>query len=630
MGLSRPMVKSVVGWLAAAVSLGALSNCEKVAQDQILGENAPPERVSLEKIDPPPSAHADDVEEIDENWADRGLVAARFDNMIDRGDEAEQRFRTYLAQLITARGFALETEGLTEAEANAGAQAEWWDDDLYRPMTGGPEATGFRLDDLIRRTVTDAHQVKAFGMLPAIRQTAVREAEGRFTPEAFGEAQISRVDDPATSPALTAGEDRLLSTEGAFEVGVRGLLRTGAEVTLAQRFSAIDTNQTDFVPGEQADSRTTLTIVQPLLRGSGLDLNNAPTRVAELDTKIAQYELIRQLENHLLEVERAYWGLYAARANLFLSRHLADHGRRISGQASARQDVDGDPTLPIKARAARSAWETDIVRAEAAVKNAQFRLAALTNAPELTQSQAELVTLSPPDAVSPKIGRDVILDQMLERRPEVQQAFLQYEASALREGIAANEQLPELDLVLEGVLSGNSDDRDFGGAATDSELGGLIGVRMSIPLGYDERDARYERRRLETIQQRHQTRSALSTVVLELEVSASEYAVAAKDLDFRRRARVDAQRELSALKVQWEDGSGTDTPSTTLESLIGAHERAADQEKAVAEARATLAVAAANFSRARGVLLDRWGIDIAPTDGVRDESIYRLNAALQQ
>ncbi|MEM9063603.1 MAG: TolC family protein, partial [Pseudomonadota bacterium] len=270
------------------------------------------------------------------------------------------------------------------------------------------------------------------------------------------------------------------------------------------------------------------------------------------------------------------------------------------------------------------------VRAEAAVKNAQFRLAALTNAPELTQSQAELVTLSPPDAVSPKIGRDVILDQMLERRPEVQQAFLQYEASALREGIAANEQLPELDLVLEGVLSGNSDDRDFGGAATDSELGGLIGVRMSIPLGYDERDARYERRRLETIQQRHQTRSALSTVVLELEVSASEYAVAAKDLDFRRRARVDAQRELSALKVQWEDGSGTDTPSTTLESLIGAHERAADQEKAVAEARATLAVAAANFSRARGVLLDRWGIDIAPTDGVRDESIYRLNAALQQ
>ena len=85
--------------------------------------------------------------------------------------------------------------------------------------------------------------------------------------------------------------------------------------------------------------------MQPLLRGSGLDVNNAPTELAELDTKIAQYELVRQLENHLLEVERAYWALYTARANLFLSRHLAGHGRRLVQQAAARQEVDGDPTL---------------------------------------------------------------------------------------------------------------------------------------------------------------------------------------------------------------------------------------------------------------------------------------------
>ncbi|MEO0762489.1 MAG: TolC family protein, partial [Pseudomonadota bacterium] len=442
--------------------------------------------------------------------------------------------------------------------------------------------------------------------------------------------RIGRINDPATSPSLTAGEDRLLSTEGDVEIGIRTRVRTGAEITLAQRFGAIDTNQTDFIPGEQASARTSLTIVQPLLRGSGLDVNNAPTELAELDTKIAQYELVRQLENHLLEVERAYWALYTARANLFLSRHLAGHGRRLVQQAAARQEVDGDPTLGIRARAAASRWEAGAVRAASAVDNAQFRLGALTNTPELTQAGAELVTVSPPAAVTPRVDRLAILNQMMERRPELQQAFLQYEAAALREGIAANEQLPELDLILEGTLAGNADDRDFSGAFGDNEPGGLVGLQFSVPLGADERDARYERRRLETVQQRHQTRAALSTVLLEVEVSASELAIAAKDLEFRRRARLDAQRELEALRVQWEDGSGFQAPSSTLDDLLGAHERVSQEEQAVARARATLAVAAANFSRARGVLLDRWNVEVAPTTGVRDETIYRANALLDQ
>ncbi|MEL6267470.1 MAG: hypothetical protein AAFR52_17790, partial [Pseudomonadota bacterium] len=90
------------------------------------------------------------------------------------------------------------------------------------------------------------------------------------------------------------------------------------------------------------------------------------------------------------------------------------------------------------------------------------------------------------------------------------------------------------------------------------------------------------------------------------------------------------QRELEALRVQWEDGSGFQAPSSTLDDLLGAHERVSQEEQAVARARATLAVAAANFSRARGVLLDRWNVEVAPTTGVRDETIYRANALLDQ
>lgn len=567
---------------------------------------------------------------MDDAWAEQDPVAKRFDNMIGRSDAIEQTFRDYLQKALVARGFGLETASLSDAEANAGAQRDWWDDEIYQPIQDGKSRLPLRLDDVIQSAVSKSHQIRAFGMLPSIRQTGVREAEGRFTPEAFAEGRFQRINDPSTSPTLTLGADRLLSDESTAEFGVRTRVRTGAELTVAQRLGSIDTNQTDFIPGIQSSARTTLTLVQPLLRGSGLDYNNAPTRVAELDTKIAQYELVRQVENHLLEVERGYWNLYVSRANLLLVRHLANHGRNLARQASVRQDVDAEPTLAIRAKAAASRWDGDIVRAEAAVENAQLRLAALTNAPELSTPGYEFVTASVPLAESPRIAREDVVDQIIARRPEIQQAFLQYEAAAVREGAAANDSLPELDLVLEAVFAGGEDGRDLGGAIGDERFGGLAGLRFSIPLGYDERDARYERRRLETIQQRHQTRAALSTVLLEVQVSASEYAVAARDLDQLRRARADAQTELNAFRTEWEDGVGDAPLSTTLSDLVGAYERASLAERSVAQGRATLAIAAANFNRARGILLDRWNINIAPGAGVRNETIYRLNQALQE
>lgn len=587
----------------------------------------PPQNLSLEAPDPaPPPRPADVIPEIDDNWAERDLFAKRFENMSFQSDGLASRFRVYIAKTLEARGFNIATARLSAADANAGAEREWWDDAIFAPIDKTRPTLELNLDDVVATATQESEQVKSFGVLPAIRQTAIREAEGRYTPEAFAEARAQAGNDPATAPGLVRNSDRLRRDDGTFEFGLRSRLKTGAEVTLAQRFGYVDTNSTDFDPGEQAESRTTLTLIQPLLRGGGLVHNEAPVRIARLDTEISQYELVRQLENFLLEVERAYWNLYSTRAELFLLQSLADHGDRLARQAEARADIDANPALVIRAEAARDRWRADVVRARTAVDNAQFRLAALTNDPSMRGSNAEFVTATPPLAVSPEVSREQILQEVLERRPELRQAFLQYEAATLREGVAANESLPELDLVLEGSLSGNAPNSRFDDAADDSEPGGLVGLRFSIPLGYDERAARYERRRLETVQQRHQAQSAISTILLEVEVSANEYAVAARDLAEQRRARAATQRELDAYAAQWEEGAGYATRGVALSELLDAYERINDRERSVAVARATLAVAAANFNRARGVLLDRWGVEIRPVGGVRGETVFRVNA----
>lgn len=571
------------GWMAALL-LAALAACGSRPEPEATGALGAADRVRFDAAAPRPE---DEVATAD--WAGPHLPDDRADNMIRRAPHAEAALKA-------------------DIEARQGAAV-------------APGAVRLSLREAVDRAAANSSQLRAFGMLPAIRATAVREAEGRFTPEFFAEGRVGRERDRPTSVALTGGDALLRAEETAVEVGVRARLRTGAEVTASQRYSSIETNQTDFRPGEQSASHTALTVVQPLLRGSGLRYNDAPTRIAEIDAKVAQYELLRQAESHLLEVERAYWALAAARKRAKAARALLGRGGSLARSASNRAGIEADMTLGLRARAAAARWRADLARRNSAVRNTQLRLAALIGAPELAREGVELIPVDTPAANRP-VDRAALVAGALERRPEVQQAYLQYRAAAIREGVAANEALPELDLILEASLDGRASGRRLGRGGNGEHPSALAGLRFSIPLGHDERRARHERRKLETVMQRHQTVATVESARLDLELSASERRVAEADLADLRAAHASARREARALRARWRDGA--DAPGAALDALLGAEERAADLQAAIAEAEATLAVADANLARAGGALLERRGLVARPGPGIRDEITYRI------
>ncbi|MGR3485121.1 MAG: TolC family protein [Paracoccaceae bacterium] len=503
---------------------------------------------------------------------------------------------------------------------------EWWTRDVHRgDLLPGQRGTSIDLPGTISATVDSSFQIAAFGDLPAIRGTAIQEARGRFTPEFF--ADVSRDDrsDWATSPATAAGADRALTTEVDAEFGVRSRLPTGGEVSVSQRFTTTDTNRTSFIPGEQTGAETNVTYVQPLLRGGGFRYNDGPRRIANMDTQVAVEEFRRQAEAHLLEVERAYWNLYVARAVFVQSRHLAGHGRQIAGQIAGRAAFDADPILAGRAQSLAARWQADTVRAQAAVDNAEFRLAALVNDRRYGPGGVELLPVSAPNGALQLLSTRDTIEWIFTNRPELQQAILQYQAALLREGMAANESLPELDLVLEVRAAGGADGTDLRAALAneDGGFGSLIGLKFSIPLGFDERDARYHRRRLERVQQERQVMSAIATVMLEVDVAANEYIVACNDLVAQRAALVAAQRDTRALQARFDQGvsgAGIDL----LSALLSSYESLQSTEQEVAQARATREVAAANLARARGLTLERWGLRLEITNDVRGEATYRL------
>ena len=168
-----------------------------------------------------------------------------------------------------------------------------------------------------------------------------------------------------------------------------------------------------------------------------------------------------------------------------------------------------------------------------------------------------------------------------------------------------------------GSFSGAFDDEDNGS-------GHLVGLKFSVPLGCDERDARYKRRRLETIQQERQVLAVISTILAEVDVSANEYIISTQDLYARRQAQLAAQRDLVTLRDRWNDGVGQGQSIAIFSALLDAYERVQLSEEAVATARATREISAANLARARGVLLARWGLQTEIRNEIRNEPTYKL------
>ncbi|MEL7212134.1 MAG: TolC family protein [Pseudomonadota bacterium] len=566
--------------------------------------------------------------ETNRNWPVDTITYKRFNNPTERAIYLRRALGRYA--LVEARDRGLGTS-LSRVRKVAGVTSpstsgEWWVNGVHKGDLAQGSARRISLPDTINSTIKNSNQIAAFGDLPAIRGTAIQEARGRFVPEFYAEASNSREDIRATSPAIAAGAEREITDERELEFGVRSRLLTGGEISVSQRFTTTDTNKTSYIPGEQTTARTTIALVQPLLRGSGVGTNDAPRRIANMDTAIATEEFRRQSEAHLMEVERAYWNLYVARAVYLQKRRLAGNGAQLAGQVRNRVEIDADPLLVNRAASLAQQWQADTVRAKAAMDNAEFRLAALVNDRRMGPEGVELVPSSAPNGALRSLRTDDTIEDIFVNRPELQQAILQYEASLLREGMAANQSLPELDLVLEANSDAGADGSNFSDAfgSSNNGRGHLVGLKFSVPLGFDERDARYKRRRLETIQQERQVMSVVSTIILEVDVSANEYIVACNDLIAQRKFLRAAQRDLSTVGERWSEGVGGENGIALMSALLGSYQQVQAAEQAVATARATREIAAANLARARGVLLKRWGLKTDIRKDIRNEPTYKL------
>ncbi len=507
----------------------------------------------------------------------------------------------------------------------------WWNERIREPLSersGKPLHLG--LEDLYQRTLLHSNQIKVLAGIPLIKETAIAEAEGEFSPQAYAESRYERSTEPSGSLLeRSVPRDPLRRRGWTFEGGLKKKTRTGAQVALRQELSQEAENANYFVPGEQGRAKMVLSVMQPLLKGAGKTYNQSQIQIARLDTQSGYSEFIEGLEKHLLDVNELYWRLYLARGSLLEKQRLVEETEKVVKEIESRGELDSILSQRSRAQAALASRKAELIRADLEVKNAEARLRTLVSDPELLkEGSGEIIPADGPVITMEAPNFEKSVAEAVDLRPEIQMAESAILAADLREGIAENEKRPQIDFVGEFGSSAMRGSGDWTGAFNEQYNGGSpvwsVGLVGSISLDRKAEKAKLLRAQLEARQARDQLRATMDEVLLDVQIAHREVINAWPDARAKREAALAAEQELSVLYDRREVETQESGTSLYLEKLLDAQQRRATAREDFLNAIANYNVALTNLERAKGTLLRQENIEPKRQEDDRRLPIIRM------
>ncbi len=429
------------------------------------------------------------------------------------------------AEIATMRAVSF---GVVSEENSGGSNLDsWWHEQANTPLSGVQQFVETDINGLYSTSLDNSSQVKVFSYLPLIRRTTIQESHGEFDTKLYASGKYNQIDEPVGDELRTGGPERYEEESSSFSVGVERKFLPGTTLALEQQFESFDSNSTYLNPLEQGISKTSLTLTQPLLRGVGPDYNGAIEQLAKIDYESANSELKRQIDSHLLEIARSYWGLYMERSVFLQKKNLAEKTADIVKKMEARKDIDVEPSLLARAKSQMFGHQLAADEAKFGILNAQSRIWTLSNAPELVnEGGLEFVTVQKPRHDLPETSMETILKVALKKRPEINQSIQQLQSALIRHYRTKNELLPELDLFAQTYVKGLEGDYDHSGAFDESWNEGdpsySVGLRFEFPLLNNAAKARELRKKLEIRQLLSQLDTTVTNILLEAQISYRE------------------------------------------------------------------------------------------------------------
>ena len=247
----------------------------------------------------------------------------------------------------------------------------------------------------------------------------------------------------------------------------------------------------------------TLQYDQPLLRGFGSEVSTAEIKLARNAERTSISQLKRDLMRQLTDAEKTYWQLVQTQRDLMIFTKLLAQGVQVRDQLKARAALDATPAVIAEAVARVEARRSDVLRAQTALHQLSDRLKTLMNDRDLVVG-SETLLIPADDAADQPISYSLYQAVIagITERPEIAQAILSIDDTSIRQQVAMNARLPQLDVRLQTKFSaldsnagnayshiGNADFIDY-----------LVGLVFERPIGNRKPEADMRRAKLQRMQ----------------------------------------------------------------------------------------------------------------------------------
>ena len=486
----------------------------------------------------------------------------------------------------------------------------WWSGHLSSRMRPHADPLKVDIDFLIVSAVEHSPQVLALRTDPLIRETAIVEEQAEFDWTAFIESKYDDNSDPVGNSLTVGGNGtRFRDHIWSQSAGVRRQTTTGGEIEVSQRIGYQDNNSSFFIPNQQGTAKLQVSFTQPLLNGSGRAYNQSRIVLARIDTDISRDELSARLQEHLIEVNRAYWEMYRARVVHLQKQKLLQNAVKINRILEARRDVDSVQRQILRTRAAVATRRSEIARAAAAVRDAQARLRLLVNDPSMIHAGViEMIPTTQPKNSEIELPMQATIHTALMYRPDISQAIQSMRATGVRLGVAKKDLLPRLDLILGTYVSGLAGQsrlhNAYGNQFDRGEPGYSVGLIFEVPIGNRAAKARHDRRCLEVKKALHEFHATVEAAITDVELAVRESRTSYQEMEAKLQSMITTQTEANYLLNRWRMLPGENGSTVLLlEDLLDAQVRVAEEEFGFTNAQISYVLAMTEVKRATGTLL---------------------------
>ena len=460
-----------------------------------------------------------------------------------------------------------------------------------------------RLEDVMRRALASSFAIEVLRYNPAIESTRLVEAQAVFDAVFF--ANMNKfIQDRPTGSQLTASDFDRLRIDG----GVRQLLPTGTRISTGFSMTRTSTSLAFQQLNPEYFSQFTISVAQPLLRGFGLDHNQSGIRITRNNRRISDLQFHQDIRDLLRELEVAYWQLVLARRDLVITAHLLGEFEDVYQYLQARKDFDVTRIQIEDTRANMESTKADFFRKKTNLRNAEDRLLALMNDPDLDLvEQYEIFPEDLPVIGVFEVDRMAELQTALRMRPEIKQAKLRTANSKLAAGQARNQALPLLDLTFTYAIDGigKTADRSFNQLTNNNFNEYTVGLVLEMPIG--NRAAKAVQRRTELVRRQAQAgqKQQIEAVVAEVNVALRQLQTTYEQILPRFESSQAAERQVESILARAERKD-----FTQLSAELGARRGLANNRLAMLQAVIDYNIAIIDLERAKGTLLRYNNVEI--------------------